>query len=93
MLSSEMLTDHLTIDYYPGLVAVSGLVTDGATNFDWLETVKMIGYYCDDIDCPEDDAEECPIHYPGYWQETMRQAWLDNITARGMRPVIEMEID
>lgn len=81
------LTEHLTIDYWPSVVAVSGLVTDDHTGFSWLETVKMSGYYCDEDECPDDPMDECPLHHAGYWEEVMREAWLESITSRGMRMV------
>lgn len=75
----------LTIEYYPTHDAVTGLVTDDETGFSWYETVKMSGYYCDEDDCA--DEGECPYHPAGYWVQALEQAWLDNITARGMRVV------
>jgi hypothetical protein len=74
-----------TIDYYPTHAAVTGLVTDNSTGFDWYETVKMSGYYCDEENCP--DEGECPDHPKGYWRNVMRQAWLESVTSRGMRPI------
>lgn len=75
----------LTFEYYATHDAVTGLVEDDETPFRWYETVKMSGYYCDEEDCP--DEGECSAHPAGYWIAAMEEAWLENITARGMRPV------
>jgi hypothetical protein len=76
----------LSFSHYPTHDTVSGLVTDGDTGFNWYETVKMSGYYCDEEDCPDDG--ECSSHPAGYWVQVMRDVWFDNITSRGMVPVI-----
>lgn len=75
----------LSFEYYPTHDTVTGLVTDDETGFNWYETVKMTGYYCDEEDCA--DEGECSSHPAGYWVQALREAWLANITARGMRPV------
>jgi len=76
---------ELTLEYYPTHDTVTGLVEDDETPFRWYETVKLIGYYCDEEDCA--DEGECPNHPAGYWVQALEAAWLDNITARGMRPI------
>lgn len=75
----------LTFEYYATHDTVTGLVEDDETPFRWYETVKMSGYYCDEEDCP--DEGECATHPAGYWIQAMEEAWLANITARGMQPV------
>jgi len=76
---------QLSIAYYPTHQAVTGLVVDDATPFAWYETVKLSGFYCDDEECPDDG--ECPTHPASYWLAAREAAWLDSVTARGMRPV------
>lgn len=69
--------DNVTIDYagFHGPVA-SAMVRDRETPFSWLESVLLIGYYCDD----EDHEGDCNC----VDEDQMKQAFLDNITARNM---------
>lgn len=69
--------DSVTIDYagFHGPVATA-MVRDRETPFSWLESVTLIGYYCDE----EDHDEMCNC----VTEETMKQAFVDNVTSRGM---------
>ena len=77
---------QLSLEYYPTHDTVTGLVEDDETPFRWYETVQLMGYYCDEEDCP--DEGECDLHPAGYWVQALEAAWMENITARGMRPVV-----
>lgn len=68
---ASALRDALTIDYYPSVTAISALVTDAAGT-SYLHTEKFLGFYCDEEDCPDDAATECPLHPGDYWADTIR---------------------
>lgn len=72
------LLEHVDVDYngFHGPVC-SAFVTDAATPFHWLESVAMIGYYCEDEEHEENKCE-CVT------EDTLRAAYLDNVTSRGL---------
>ena len=76
------LRDALTIEYRPALTAVSGLVRDAAGDT-YLHTERYVGFYCDEEECPDDAATECPAHPGDYWADTMRARYYYTTRAAG----------
>lgn len=91
----KVAMQELTIEYRTGVesVSVTGLVADERTPWTWFESVRFVGYGCDEEECPDDPYEDCHLH-PGdeYWRDQMRLNWLENIRDRGMRPVVDPDL-
>ena len=77
------LRDALTIDYRPTLTAVTGLVRDAAGDT-YLHTERYVGFYCDETECPDDAADECPAHPGTYWADTMLARYYYATRAAGL---------
>lgn len=77
-MKQQELLELITIDFsgFHGPVA-SALVTDNGTPFDWLESVHLIGYYCESEWHTE---RECDC----VTEETLKAAALEHYTERGL---------
>lgn len=80
-LSPERLAEYVTLDYGVNGVTAWALCRDTETGDLVHGRALLIGYYCDDEDCEPDN---CPTD----WPDTMRRVAWDNMTARGLKPLV-----
>ena len=80
-LSPERLAEYVTLDYGVNGVTAWALCRDTDTGDLTRGHTLLIGYYCDDEDC---EPDTCPTD----WADTMRRAAWDNMTARGLKPLV-----
>lgn len=80
-MKQKELLEHITIDYsgFHGPVA-SAMVRDNATPFAWLESIQLLGYYCE-----SETHTQCDC----VTEETLKAAALEHYTQRGFTLVGE----
>lgn len=80
-LTPTRLAEYVSLDYHVNGVTAWALCRDLETGDLTYGHTLLVGYYCDDEDC---EPGECPTD----WPDTMRRVAWENMTARGLKPLV-----